>query len=205
MLNAIFKPIIDWPTKKTPSHARGRSRFKVTYAKNLEDLERELAAITARSVVIQLYLESKDIRNDGWPRSSARTFDPGVILTFQKGQDVVSMPCDTYQTWEQNLRAITLTLHALRMVSDYGVSAHGEQYKGFTCLEAPKQESKRDLAVRFIATWADVRNEDVIHDLDGSYRLAARRLHPDSGGNHDMFVQLQEHYKHVKAMAAHAQ
>lgn len=199
MLNAIFRPIQQWPGKPTPSYSRKRSRFKASYAKTLEDLERELNAIRARNIVIQLDLTPDQIRNDGWPRSSARPGSPRVILTFQKGSEVISMPCDTFLSWEQNLRAITLTLNGLRMIDQYGVSQHGEQYKGFARLEAPAQESKRDLAIRFIATWAQVRNEDVLKDLDGAYRIAARRVHPDTGGSHDLFVQLQQHYQFLRA------
>lgn len=202
MIDAIFRPIQEWPAKETPSWKRQKSRFSVVYSRTLEDLERELLAVKAKNIVIQLDLRLDQIRNDGWPRSGARPSTPRVILTFQRGDEVISMPCDTFQTHEQNLRAIDMTLHALRMVDQYGVSQHGQQYKGFARLEAPAEVNKHDLAVRFIASWAEVRNEDVKSDLEGSYKMAARRLHPDHGGSHDLFIQLQAHYRLLRNGAA---
>jgi hypothetical protein len=143
MLNAVFRPVDKWPGEQTPSWKRQRSRFRASYARTLDGLERELNAIQAKDIVIQCFLELRDIRNDGWPRSSARPKQPGVIVTFSQGKDAISMPCDTFEDWEQNLRAIALTLHSLRMVSQYGVSKHNEQYQGFKRLEVPSKESVR--------------------------------------------------------------
>ena len=198
MLNAVFRPVEQWPGQQTRSYQRKRARFRASYATTLDDLERESNAIQTKDIVIQCYLDRKDIRNDGWPRSSARPNQPGVIVTFSQGKDAISMPCDTFEDWEQNLRAIALTLHALRMVSQYGVTKHNEQYQGFKRLEAPSMPSSWDVATQFLARYAGVRVEDVRNDLDAAYRLAARKLHPDSGGSHDIFVQLQGHYRALK-------
>ena len=200
MLNAVFRPVEAWPGKQTPIYQRKRSRFKASYATTLDDLERELNAIQAKDIVIQCYLDLRDIRNDGWPRSSARPKQPGVIVTFSQAKDAISMPCDTFEDWEQNLRAIALTLHALRMVSQYGVTKHNEQYQGFKRLEAPKtatQMTVEDAAdlISSIAGIQPARNliyggRDTFEEI---YRLAARKSHPDAnGGSHEMFVRLQQ-------------
>ena len=163
MLNAVFRPVEAWPGQQTPSHKRKRSRFKASYVTTLDDLEREFAAIRAKDVVIQCYLDRDDIRNDGWPRSKARPKQPGVIVTFLQGKDVISMPCDTFLDWEQNVRAIALTLHALRMVSQYGVTKHNEQYTGFKRIEAPKPALQMTVeeAAQFIASQAVPENSYV--------------------------------------------
>jgi hypothetical protein len=195
MFNAIFRPVEKWVGEETPPSKRKRSRFAAKYGTTLDDLERELEAIKATDVVIQCYLERKDIRNDGWPRSSARPSKPGVIVTFQQGEDSISMPCDTFLDWEQNLRAIALTLHALRMVGQYGVTKHNEQYAGFKRLEAPSKQSEREWAAKFLTdlsglfvSFANATPETI----DAAYKLAARRVHPDAGGSHDEFVRMQK-------------
>jgi hypothetical protein len=199
MLNAVFRPVEAWPGQQTPSHKRQRSRFKASYVTTLDDLERELNAIRAKDVVIQCYLDRDDIRNDGWPRSKARPKQPGVIVTFLQDKDVISMPCDTFLDWEQNVRAIALTLHALRMVSQYGVTKHNEQYQGFKRIEAPRPAAQMTVeeAAEFISSisgypaWNLIQaGRQVFEDI---YRHAARRSHPDlNGGSHEMFVRLQQ-------------
>jgi hypothetical protein len=163
-----------------------------------------LNAIQAKDIVIQCFLELRDIRNDGWPRSSARPKQPGVIVTFSQGKDAISMPCDTFEDWEQNLRAIALTLHSLRMVSQYGVSKRNEQYQGFKRLEAPNQESVRAVAAKWLSDVsgifvpADGYTEET---LRRAYLAAAQRLHPDRGGKHDEFARLQEVHRVLKGSA----
>jgi hypothetical protein len=202
MLNAVFRPVEAWPGQQTPSHKRKRSRFKASYVTTLDDLEREFNAIRAKDVVIQCYLDRDDIRNDGWPRSKARPKQPGVIVTFLQGKDVISMPCDTFLDWEQNVRAIALTLHALRMVSQYGVTKHNEQYQGFKRIEAPRPPAQMTVeeAAQFVASQAMPLSRDgtagIIRErgyFEEAYRMAARKLHPDAnGGSHEMFVRLQQ-------------
>ena len=105
------------------------------------------------------------------------------------------MPCDTFNDWEQNLRAIALTLHALRMVGQYGVTKHNEQYSGFKQIAAASKEAEREWAAKYISDQsgivvsADKTDPAVLSD---AYRTAARRNHPDSGGSMDAFVMLQK-------------
>lgn len=204
MLNAIFRPIEAWQGTPTPAYKRERPRFSVTFGRTLEDLERELLAIHAKDIVIQCYLELKDIRNDGWPRSSASPSQPGIILSFLKGQDTISMPCDTYQHWHQNLRAIALTLHALRMVSQYGVTTNNQQYEGFKRLAPASAQSEREWAAKFLtdATGVVVTQEPDAETLDRAYKAAALKMHPDRGGTQDEFVRMRRAVEILKGLTA---
>src|ERR1051326_4226362 len=138
-----FKPIVKWP--RVPENNRVRSQFSAKYSDTLELLESELRHLRARNpVLIQTYMRESDIRIDGLPRADARMPDnPGVIITFEKwfangtfhdkGQALgfvkpVSVPCDRFLDWKDNLRAIALSLEALRRVDRYGVTQMGEQY-----------------------------------------------------------------------------
>ena len=192
MLKAIFRPIQKWPGKPTPSQQQKDGRFKASYAATLELLEKELCHLKAKDTVIQAYFELGQIRNDGWPRSSARPTQPGVVLTYYVKGEAFSFPCDTYSWWEDNLRAIGLSLEALRTVNRYGVTQGSEQYQGFKRLEAPVYKSKQDEAYEFIAKHSGATVQGARTDVDGCYRTAARKLHPDLGGSHELFVKLQE-------------
>lgn len=196
-LQAIFRPIDKWPNNRTPSHARKRATFRASYNDTLSLLESELEKLRAKHVIIQAGFEPKDIRNDGWPRSSARPKnDPGVIVSFQTGKGPLSFPCDRFDAWEDNLRAIAKSLEALRAVDRYGVTRGEEQYKGFAQLPAPEAAGKmtRTEAAEFLSAHSSFHS-NMILTLSGSfreaYRQAARRLHPDvNGGSHDQFVKL---------------
>ena len=200
MIDARFVPVEQWPQQKTPSYNQRYSPFRASYAKTLYLLERELSHLRAKDILIQAYFEHRDIRNDGWPRSSARPKESGVIVTFTGKSGVMSFPCDLFKGWEDNLRAIALSLEALRQVDRYGVTRNNEQYRGFARLEAPKDNRAEALA--FISRITGLSPREIQADPQGAYRLAARALHPDSGGNHADFVRLQEHWKSLTGVAA---
>ena len=111
---------------------------------------------------------------------------------------VVSMPCDTFDDWEDNLRAIALSLGALRAVDRYGVTKSGEQYRGFAQLPPPGQSEPSldaEAAARVLASHALIPAAEILRnrsDYDLALRRAQRAAHPDAGGNHDAFVRVQQ-------------
>ena len=199
MIDARFVPITEWPGVETPAYRQKRAPFRAAYAKTLDLLETELAHLNAKEILIQAYLRREDIRNDGWPRSAARPTKPGVVLTFevkpagQVQRVIMSFPCDRFDGWEDNLRAIALSLQALRMVDRYGVTRNNEQYRGFTAL--PPAGNSRATAISFLSRITGWQEPQIKGDLQGAYRLAARACHPDTGGNNELFHQLQQHWE----------
>ncbi len=180
-----------------PRPAKGllflRSQFQATYGRTLEDLERELGHLDAVDITIQAGFPTSKIRNDGWPYSSARPDHPGVVLQFRQGKDILTFRSLKYGTFEENLRAIALTMDALRRVDRYGV-VEGEQYQGFKRLEAG---DPKDAAVEFIKAASGLK----AGSMDEHYKAAARKLHPDLGGSHDEFVRLQSAWHQIKGAA----
>lgn len=197
MIEARFVPLTQWPNgQMRPDHKRKRSPFRATYRKTLMDLERELHHLGAKSIIIQAGFT--DVRNDGWPYSGAKPKHPAVVLSFTaRGGRKMMLPCDTYKTFEENLRAVALTLSALKAIDRYGVTEHEEQYRGFAQIEAPPAPGTMDYetAERLIAGLAGVP-VSVLRDRaqrDVVIREAKRSAHPDSpNGSHDAFVQLQD-------------
>ncbi len=194
-----FRPIEQWPGQLTPWDQQRPGRCnRAAWTTTIEDLWRELGALDARDVVVQLALTEGEIRRDGLPRANARPAHPGVILAFTCRHGPLQFACDTYDDFKANLRAVVLTLTALRAVDRYGATKTAEQYKGWAQIEAPPAgQMTAEAAAQFIATHAGFPGDwrAVMDDVAGAradaYRAAARRLHPDAGGTHELFTQLQ--------------
>jgi hypothetical protein len=202
-----FRPIHQWPgTPTKPSERRVGREFSAEWSSTLDLLALELRQLKAENVVLQLDLPEHLIRRDGLPRANARPPDtPGVILSFQSRHGPLQFACDTYGWWETNLRVIALTLQALRAVDRWRATKTGEQYRGWAQLPPPAgpvEQMTVEQAARFIAEGAANPDawEDILEDLFGIrqayYHDAARRLHPDAGGDHEAFTKLQ-HAKRI--------
>lgn len=205
-------PIERWPGAQTEErrrhpfrthvygHSYLRSRSAVDWSGTVELLERELRQLGAENILLQMAVTDRDIRNDGWIRANARPEHPGVILTFDSKHGPLSYPCDTFDDWQANVRAIALALEALRKVDRYGVSRRGEQYRGWGQLPPAGGASSTltaEAAARVIVeaggngrTEAGVLGSAAI--FRGAYKDAARRTHPDAGGSTREFQLVQE-------------
>jgi hypothetical protein len=205
-----FKPLTTWPGEPTPARERQDSRFKrpsgvrggvyqtgsrMPVGKTVTELRTELAMINAANVMILLDTDASQIKKDGWPRSGARVRGPGVILIFELANvGAVSYPCDTFTRWEDNLRAITLSLKALRSVNRYGVAKRQEQYTGWKALPpGSNPDMTPEQAARFLALHTDATAQDILSmpfAAGLAFRNASKRLHPDAGGSADDFAKL---------------
>lgn len=130
-----FRPLIAFPRPlKSP---RKRARFDSSIDMTFSLLASELKAVKAKNAVLQLHIENGGLRADGLPKIALPS--PEVVLSFETDDRAVSMPCDTYTDWRDNVRAIALPLDSLRAVDRYGVTQNGEQYVGWAALPpAPK-------------------------------------------------------------------
>lgn len=192
-----------------------KSPFGASWSRTLRDLDRELAYLNARDLIIVADIPSDQIRMDGWPRSSARARTPGITITFESKHGPLRYDCNTYDKYEDNIRAFALTLERLRAIDRYGCTK-GEQYAGWRAL--PPAEGKRigtgfssqEAAVRWLVMLVageDVDDGFVRKMLDGGdlfkqhYREAAKMVHPDSGGSAEQFAMLQEAKRLIEGAA----
>lgn len=194
-----FVPIQQWPGK--PTRSPEKARFTSGYRESLDLLDKELAQVNARNVIVQAYFERHQLRGDGWPYSNARPSQSGLIVSFTSNKGALSFPCDKYTSFDDNLRAIALSLQALRAVDRYGVTQRAEQYQGWAQIEAPKPEvMTAEDAARFVsvAAYGTPRfTTEIVSDTEArkkAYRSAAAMLHPDNqdSGHAELFKQLQE-------------
>lgn len=196
MLNAQFRPLEKWPGER--AKYRKDAQFRAKYPQTLDLLEYELSKLRARDTIIQVdNLTTADIRNDGWPKGSwcPRGGWQGVVVSFDSPKGAMSFPCDRYTEWQDNLRAIALSLEALRTVDRYGVTRGNEQYRGWAKLESGngnKGKMDRDAAARFIESLTGYPlgpnpQKRTVSEICRDLRI---EHHPDRGGSHETFVAI---------------
>jgi hypothetical protein len=203
--NLKVGPIREWPGEMT--RTRKPAPFKTSefdsyrrrstpLTSTLELLDRELRMLGGRGAEMLVAIAPADFRLDGKPRAQAKAEHPGVILSFDSNVGHLSYPCDTFTTWQDNLRAIALALEALRKVDRYGVTKRGEQYRGFMALEAtaaPAGFATVDDALAFLGKFAGLGLAEmkVVEGAPGrALRRAQRETHPDQGGDAATFQRV---------------
>lgn len=196
-MNLIARPLVVWPGGRR-TRDRRRGPFTVSYYNLRADLDYELAQVEAPHAVLGVFCDERDIRNDGWLRADFRFSDPGVVLNFRHGEaGDLQYPCDTYDDPWQNLRAISLTLTALRAIKRYGVAQHAEQYRGWKAIPSATKAhlwptdlpSARAFLERMIGR--SLPALVTADDWRSAFRLAMRETHPDrASGNHESFTQV---------------
>lgn len=189
-----FKPIGVWTDPLTPADARKRSPFKATYNQTLDLLFREAELLGARRLVLQVDLQPSQIRTDGLPKGGARYgTNPGVIVSFTSKFGPLRYATDAYEDWKGNLRAIALGLESLRAVDRYGVSRRGEQYRGWAAITSGTSAAvfaTSDDAETWLRKAAAEESIDTWASWDALYKALAKRMHPNAGGNRDLWERL---------------
>jgi hypothetical protein len=175
-----IRPITGWPGELRNNSQRIRSAFNSSYSDTLELLDRELRMLRATVTVVQIAVNEGQVRRDGKLRASAYPDHPGVILSFDTKAGHFRYAGDRFTHWHDNLRAIALTLESLRKIERYGIGSGTEQYTGYLQLEATSRPMTVDEA------------RDFITEHGGTYRIAARKLHPDAPrtGDEALFKRL---------------
>jgi hypothetical protein len=190
-------PIREWPGALRSPGQRRTSSFRSTLTSTLKILDKEIFELVdtraqQNSAELLIAIPAGGFRKDGRPRSDARAEHPGVIFSLDSRHGHLSYPCDTFDTWQDNLRAIALALQALRQVDRYGVTAHGEQYRGFMAIESGVAATmSTEAAVQILARVAKFNigaspmadDEDLAEARRRLILRAKRHAHPDRGGS----------------------
>ena len=203
-----IRPLADWAGDRIPAAQRKRYQFMrakasgwgrepMPWSDTLAILDRELTALDASNIVLQISVTERDIRLDGQLRADARPADPAVRLLFDSKHGPLTYQCDRFATWQDNGRAIALGLEALRKVERYGITEHGQQYKGWLQLEAGSSVADtRRAAQQMLAreAWPNEQREaqdswsirlgepDFAEQSANTYRRALSKTHPDRHG-----------------------
>lgn len=191
-MKLTVRPIEKWPGGK--GGGQKNSPFFASYDQTLRLLDDELTRIGATNVVVQLDISESDIRIDGTLKAVKSPRSSRVILTFEtKKIGAVQIPCDRFYGWKENLRAIALGLEALRKMDRYGITTRGEQYTGWKALPPASGITTTEAAATFIEQHSNIHEakirSDAAHFWTG-YKQAAKKLHPDAGGDREQWEQL---------------
>ena len=207
MIQCSLQRYTAWPGAPTTMKKVGQ--FRVDYTALLEELVAELELLKATGVELAMDIPDGKLKAsrrtyDGWPKSDAVTVRQGVILNFDHRTGPKQFACDTYTDWKDNLRAISLTLTALRAMRRYGASQGDQQYRGYDRQIAPPPAPPRESEVRqaIMVLWAAGKTgepctgEIVLHILSQKdlaralIRESLARTHPDSpDGSQRRFVE----------------
>lgn len=178
-----LEPIGQWPGEQTKH--RVFDQFNTTVARTSQKLNYELEKLNAKNPRLRIAVDRSQLTLDGTRlRSGQQPFHPGVVLVFDTKAGEQVYPSDGYVRWQANLRAIALTLEALRALDRWMVT-HGQQYRGFLAIEPARATAGlpfTDWQGAF--TWL----QKTVVDLTGAasadvprlVRQAQRATHPDN-------------------------
>lgn len=175
---------LQWPAgwPQTPPDAREtHNRFVAQFALDRDELLNQLDLMGAANVVITSDLPT---RGDGRPYANSRCENPAIAVYWidSKGHERV-LACDRWKTISQNLRAILLTIKAIRGIDRWGASEIVERaFSGFAALPEKASES----------SWRELLGDGDLATIKVRYRALAQTTHPDYGGSQEGMMRLNE-------------
>jgi hypothetical protein len=152
-----------WP--RTPSRVTGA--YRSTLAGALKNLRDQVRLLAGKASADSLVLSSNCTLGSDRPK------DPGVVAFFMYDQQQVAIPCDRWPYVEQNVKAIALTIEAMRAMERHGARHMIKaMFQGFVALPAPGE-------------WRELLGDPkTLAEADAAWREKMRTAHPDAGGTH---------------------
>lgn len=196
----IIRPLAKWD--QSPVVPRS-SRFKAAWGRTLDELQNEADQLTdsqwQTEIVIELDVTESDITVHDRLNARARPATSRVAVSFESLHGPLRYECGTFDEWRDNVRGVTLGLRALRAVARYGIGSRGEQYTGWKALGTgialgPSSMTERE-ALQLLGAeggllYGPGTTAVTDDDVTVAYRRAAKRHHPDAGGDAEMFKRL---------------
>jgi len=187
---------LHWPSGWKRTDYPEFSRFDTPLAQARDGLIRELEMLGATNIILSTNIE---LRLDGLPYASRRPpEDSGVAVYFKlDGQDQC-IPCDKWYYVQDNLHAVELTVAALRGLERWGAKEMvNAAFRGFKALP------EATVAGRPWCETLGVEPNASTAEVERAYKRLAREHHPDTGGSHEAFIELQGAYKQaIEAVSA---
>ena len=178
-----------WPDGWPRTEYRERAAYKVGFNQARRELERGLSIMDATNIVLSTNVP---LRLDGLPYAGAAEkhySDPGVAVYFLWRSEPWVLACDCWDLVKHNVRAIGLTIDAMRMIDRSGATELLKRaFSGFKALPAVGETTGR--------TWWDVigcDRDDSFAAIRAAYRRRAADVHPDRcGGDTAAMVELND-------------
>jgi hypothetical protein len=164
-----------WPRTEL-NRRESSSRFqRVTVAGALSGLREEVRRLGGKDLVL----------SSNYTLGNENPKDPAVVAYFALRERPVAIPCDRWDKVEGNVRAIALTIEAMRGMERWGAKSMIEaMFTGFTAL--PQQTEATCWEVLGIP---QTKSEE---DILIAWRRQVKKFHPDNPetGNREKFEQV---------------
>lgn len=174
-----------WPI--TPTYQRGTPKFRTTIESALRELQTEVKMLGGTDLVL----------SSNYTLGVSNPKEPGVVAYFIYNKNRVAIPCDRWLRIENNVKAIALTINAMRGMERWGAKHMIEAM--FTGFKQLPPSSKRDwwvvLGFGRPTGRPDASSDSAISDR---YRSLAQQKHPDRGGSNADMVELNAAYEDAK-------
>jgi hypothetical protein len=188
---------LQWPHGQVRVRVRTSSQFKLPLGNTRSRLLHELRLLGVQDIIISSNLE---LRRDGLPYADSREpEDPGIAVYFNRkigSNGAATRPfviaCDSYNRAVSNLRAVGVTVEALRTIARHGASSMLEQaFTGFAALPAHG-------AVKPWWEILGVKIDSSPGDVSAAYLSLVKIHHPDVGGDSARMSEINEAYRQAK-------
>lgn len=161
---------LQWPAGWPRTGGKESSRFKTTLAGALKELQDEVRLLGGTGMVL----------SSNVTLGRERPADPGVVAYFFFEKQQVAVPCDRWHLVQDNVKAIALTINAMRGMERWGAKHMiRAMFQGFRALPAPEGDWRGLLG-----------NPRTVAEAEAAFRDRAKAAHPDAGGSHERMAAL---------------
>jgi len=178
---------VGYPRTKWPTN--GYRFTPKSFAVERDGLISELKRMGARDVVLST---SVPLRQDGLPYATfgKKTVpDVGVAVYFTIDKEPMTLCCDKWNSLEANIRAIQMSVDAMRSLDRWGVSEILKRvFTGFKAIPE-KVDAKPWWEVLGVSAQSSKE------DIKKAYWRLAKIHHPDTGGNLHDFNRISDAYQ----------
>lgn len=184
------RPITKWPQDKIENPG-SKYRFRASWTDTKDKIGRELEKADAdpATITLGMFVNPNDVQKNGTRLyADRRPYEPGVILSFRRYGDAreISYPCDAFDFWQANVRAIALSLEKLRQVEQYGVFKYADIVDRLALPSAEGKATTREQAAATLSAFSHYSPTQILLDSEyakRAYRQAALKTHVDHGGD----------------------
>lgn len=184
-----------WPAGFSRAISRKSSNFETTPSKAIDHLLKQIKLLANdQNPIISSNVRLR--KSDGImyaDMAKDKLDDPGVAVYFQFNKKQVVLACDAWFTPAENVRALGLTVEAMRGINRWGSSEILQRaFTGFATLPAP--------GTTLTKPWYEIMCfEKIPVDValvKSAYISLSKERHPDAAtGSHELMVELNAAYQ----------
>lgn len=178
---------LQWPIAYKRTIWPTNSRFDTSFADARDGLVKELKLLGARDVIVSTNVP---LRQDGLPYANFKAIqDTGVAVYFTYEKEQMVFCCDKWKKVEDNLQAIRKTVNFFRMMPEWGVSDMLK--RAFTGFKTLPSATVAKAGWEILGVAQNAPKEAIV----AAYRNLAKMHHPDAGGSHTQFTEINKAYQ----------